>query len=55
MIYSHKHRIGFIHIPKAAGMSIRSALLDTFPEDVYHAPTDHMHVQGSQIRDLVLG
>jgi len=57
MMYSHKHRVGFIHIPKAAGTSIRRALLSMFPGeyDWYQAPMDHMHVQGWIVRDVVLG
>jgi hypothetical protein len=55
VIFSHRHKIGFIHIPKAAGMSIRAALVEMFPGAWYDAPGDHMHMQGSLIRDTVLG
>ena len=56
MIYSHKHRIGFVHIPKAAGTSIRRALQAMFPGEYtwYQAPADHNHVQAWIIRDVVL-
>jgi hypothetical protein len=55
MMHSHKHRIGFIHIPKATGTSIREALGQMFPGGFYEAPTDHMHMQAWLVRDLVLG
>jgi len=54
-MYSHKHRVGFIHIPKAAGMSIRRTLRDMFPGAFYEAPTDHMHMQAWLVPDPVLG
>ena len=44
-----------IRAAKAAGMSIRLALREMYPGEFYEAPTDHMHMQGRLIRDLVLG
>lgn len=54
MMYSHKHGIGFIHIPKAAGTSIRQALTELWGTDCYEDRVSHNHMQGSLIRDYVL-
>lgn len=55
MIFCQRHGLGFVHIPKAAGTTIRHAMLSMFPGACYHAPIDHNHLAACLIRDDVLG
>ena len=51
MVICQELRIGFIHIPKAAGSSIRLAMIENLPH-CYHEPLQHFHkfgVEGGQM------
>lgn len=54
MVICQELKIGFIHIPKAAGSSIRRALIENLPH-CYYEPYAHFHKFGVEIRDYVLG
>ena len=54
MVICQELKIGFIHIPKAAGSSIRQAMIENLPH-CYHEPLRHFHKFGVEIRDYVLG
>ena len=54
MIYSHSAKLGFIHVPKAAGTSIRLTLAKSLP-DCFESPSDHHHATAEFVRDRILG
>lgn len=54
MIICQESRLGFIHIPKAAGSSIRRCLIENLPH-VHSQPQNAFHKFGQEIRDWVLG
>ncbi len=54
MIICQELQLGFIHIPKAAGSSIRRVLIDTLPH-CHYEPVFSFHRFGVEIRDWVLG
>lgn len=54
MIICQELQLGFVHIPKAAGSSIRRAMIKHLPH-CYHEPLGHFHKFGVEIRDWVLG
>jgi hypothetical protein len=54
VIICQEHRLGFIHIPKAAGSSIRRSLLENLPH-CHYEPVFSFHRFGVEIRDWILG
>jgi hypothetical protein len=54
MVICQELRVGFNHIPKAAGSSIRQAMIENLPH-CYYEPVQNGHRFGVEIRDWILG
>lgn len=54
MVICQELQVGFIHIPKAAGSSIRQAMIENLP-NCYHEPRQNFHRFGVEIRNWILG
>ena len=54
MVICQELRIGFIHIPKAAGSSIRQAMIQNLPH-CYEEPRQNFHRFGVELRDRIPG